>query len=133
MMNYNYREAMVSDILDYIREEITLSEYSDRDDLVEYLDECLWVCDSVTGNGSGSYTCNSNTAREFVLDNMDDLHDACAEFCVEASEIGSHFLRDDWEWMDVTIRCYLLRECIESALDVVEASDEFDTQWVEEV
>jgi hypothetical protein len=132
MMNYNYREAMVSDILDYIREEITLSEYSSREDLAEYLEERLWICDRVTGNASGSYTFNSYTARECVLDNIDDLNDAFDEFCVDASEIGNHFILEDWEWMDVTIRCYLLGQCIESAIDLLEESDELETPWTEE-
>jgi hypothetical protein len=132
MMNYNYREAMVSDILDYIREEITLSEYSSHDDLVEDLDERFWICDSVTGNASGSYTFNRSTAKEYVHDNLNLLQYACDEFCIPASDIGERFLREDWEWMDVTIRCYLLRECIETAIDRLEKSDEFKTPWTEE-
>lgn len=132
MMNYNYREAMVSDILDYIREEITLSEYSNRDDLTEDLNDRLWICDSVTGNASGSYTFNRSTAKEYVLDNVDDLHEACEEFCVDDSDIGRHFLHEDWEWMDTTIRCHLLQECIESAINLLEESDEFETSWAEE-
>lgn len=132
MMNYNYREAMVSDILDYIREEITLSEYSSRDDLAEYLDEQLWICDSVTGNASGSYTFNSNTARDYVLGNVDLLRYACVDFDVAPADIGKRFVDEDWEWMDVTIRCYLLRECIESAIDLLEESDEVETPWTKE-
>lgn len=95
MMKYNYREAMVSDILDYIREEITLSEYSSRDDLAEDLNDRLWICDSVTGNASGSYTFNRNTAREYVLSNVDFLRYACDDFGVAPSDIGERFMNED--------------------------------------
>lgn len=54
--DYNYLEAMTEDIKVYIKNEITLSDYSDRDKLEEYLNDTLWTEDSVTGNGSGSYT-----------------------------------------------------------------------------
>lgn len=34
--------------------------------------------------------------------------------------------------MDVTIRCYLLGQCIESTIDLLEESDELETPWTEE-
>lgn len=121
MKRYNYREAMREDILDYIRSEINLDDFrGNRDELEELLNDDLWTTDSVTGNASGSYTFNSNRAREYVLDNMDDLTDALREFCEDPAEIGSRFLREDWEGFDVTIRCYLLGECIAVVLDDLE-------------
>ena len=121
MKRYNYREAMREDILDYIRSEINLDDFrGNRDELEELLNDDLWTTDSVTGNASGSYTFNSNRAREYVLGNMDDLTDALREFCEDPAEIGSRFLREDWEGFDVTIRCYLLGECIAVVLDDLE-------------
>lgn len=52
--DYNYMEAMTEDIREYIKNEVTLSDYSDRDELEEHLNETLWIEDSVTGNASGS-------------------------------------------------------------------------------
>lgn len=124
MMNYNYREAMVADIIDAIHEEYTTEEITekmeDRDSFAEKLNDDLWIDDSVTGNASGSYTCNSNVAKGYVLDNMEDCIEALREFCCEPEEIAKHFLNEDWEWFDVTIRCYLLGECINEALDNLE-------------
>lgn len=119
MMKYDYLEAMKSDVLDYIREEVNASEFSDREDLENKLNDDLFINDSITGNASGSYTFNSYTAKEYVFDNIDLLNEAITEFC-EDDVIGEKFLNEEWEWMDVTIRCYLLGQAISEALDDIE-------------
>lgn len=60
--DYNYIEAMKEDIKEYIKNEVTLSDYSDRDELEKHLNDTLWTEDSVTGNASGSYTFNTYKA-----------------------------------------------------------------------
>lgn len=124
MTNYNYLENMIADIIDYINENIDLSEFSNREELEEKLNDELWTADQVTGNASGSYTCNSFKACEYVIDNMDLLADMCDEFGVDSKELGEHFRREDWEWFDVSIRCYLLGQAIAAALD--ELDPEFE-------
>lgn len=123
-MEYNYREAMVADILDAIHEEYTTEEITekmqDKDSWFDELNDDLWIDDSVTGNASGSYTCNSSEAKEYVIANMEDCIEALREFCVESEEIAKHFLNEDWEWFDVTIRCYLLGQAICEAMDKLE-------------
>ena len=116
---YDYLEAMKSDIMDYIRNEVNTNEYADRDELDAFLNDELWTVDSITGNASGSYTFNSYTAKEYVFDNIDLLNEAITEFC-EDDVIGEKFLNEEWEWMDVTIRCYLLGQAISEALDDME-------------
>ena len=44
----------------------------------------------------------------------------CGEFGVDNETIGQKFLDGSWEWMDVSIRCYLLGQAISEALDEVE-------------
>ena len=44
----------------------------------------------------------------------------CNEFGIEAETIGQKFLDEEWEWMDVSIRCYLLDQAISEALDEIE-------------
>jgi hypothetical protein len=78
------------------------------------------VEDSVTGNASGSYTFNRWTAKEYVADNMELLKDALDEFCTESRTIAEHFLNEDWEYFDVSIRCYLLGSVISEVLDELE-------------
>lgn len=75
----------------------------------------------MTGNASGSYTFNSYRAMECVTADMDTVADALREFCVDAAEIGERFIRGDWEYFDVTTRCYLLGSAISSALDEIES------------
>ena len=59
MEKYNYREQVKSDILDYIAENEIKVTASNREEVAEQLQDELWANDSVTGNASGSYTCNA--------------------------------------------------------------------------
>lgn len=134
MTNYNYEEAMKSDILDYIAENINRNAYEDdRDRLEERLNDDLFCEDSVTGNASGSYYCNAYKAKEAVTaDGLNYISEACADFGIEAKEIGEKFIRQDWEWMDVTIRCYLLGSMISAVLDELEEAGYFEESEIDE-
>ena len=125
-MAYNYIEAMKEDIRNYINDNIDLSDFQDRDDLSENLNDDLWIDDSVTGNASGSYTFNSYRAKEYVMDGMDELLNAINDFCIDAKEVGEKFLNEEWEYFDVTIRCYLLGQAIEEVLDDMEENNELN-------
>lgn len=113
---YNYYEAMANDIREYLEDTYTAEELAEKmadvESFREELDEDLWTVDSVTGNGSGSYTFCRETAKSYVLDNMDMCIDALKEFCVEAETIAEKFLSEYWEYFDVTIRCALLSQVI---------------------
>lgn len=124
MERYDYLEAVTSDVKDYIKNEITMSDYSDRDELAEYLNDELWTVDSVTGNASGSYTFNTWTAEEYLCHNLDLLGEVLREFGGEPSYLADKGA----EACDVTIRCYLLGQAIEAALDELweEPDDEED-------
>lgn len=123
MTNYNYLESMKEDVKEYITNnaELTIEDLIyNRSELEEKLNDDLWINDSVTGNASGSYTFNSYKAKEYVLDNMNLLEDMCNEFGIDAETIGKKFLKEEWEWMDVSIRCYLLGSAISETLDDIE-------------
>jgi len=125
MTNYDYYVAMFDDIKDTIQDgyyDEKLLEFVDNGEIdfegiTEMLHDELWIDDGVTGNASGSYYCNSYKAKMAVIDNEDLLQDALREFCVEPETITEHFINGDWEYFDVTIRCYILGEVI---ADVVE-------------
>lgn len=120
---YDYLEAMKEDVKAYILEDITAnSQYADRNELENALNDDLWAIDSVTGNASGSYTFNRWKAQEYVMDNIDLLAEMCSEFGTDNATIGEKFLNEEWEWMDVSIRCYLLGQAISAALDELEDS-----------
>lgn len=125
MKSYNYLEAVTADVIDFIREEVNSSDYENREALSEFLNDELWICDSVTGNASGSYTFNSYKAKEFVFADPDTVSEALKEFCVEAATISEKFLNQDWEYFDVTARCYVLGHAIEAAIDSIKNELEF--------
>lgn len=117
---YNYLKAMKEDVLEYINNEINLSDYEDLDELEQFLNDELWTVDSVTGNASRSYTFNRCQAQEYVCDNIDKLKEALDEFGTDAEKIADKFLSEDWEYFDVTIRCYLLGAAISESLEEIE-------------
>lgn len=125
MERYDYENAVREDVLDWIREHYSNDEITEklqeRDDWEQELNDDLWTADSVTGNGSGSYTFNAWEAEENVCHNLDLLGEALEEF-------GSDMdvLKNGAEACDVTIRCYLLGGAISAALDELEEEREED-------
>lgn len=121
---YDYKEAMKEDIREHIESDGIDVTTDDRDDIESSLYDIFWNEDGVTGNASGSYTFSRRVAQEYVMDNMDLLHEACYEFGIEDSEVGRRFLNEDYEWFDVTIRCLLLSECLNEVLNELEHDPE---------
>ena len=124
MEKYNYYEAMKEDIKNYIAENYTAEELNEKmldfDDFSEELNDDLWTVDSVTGNGSGSYTFSRATAKDYILSDSDNIYllrDALKEFCVDGDTIEEKFLSEEWEYFDVTIRCYILGSVIYEVLE----------------
>lgn len=122
MANYNYLESIKSDINDYLEENKELLGL-DRDELEEKLNEDLWINDSVTGNASGSYTFCRETAKEYVIDNMDLVTEIADEFGIDNSTLGEKFRDEEWEYFDVSIRCYLLGQAISEVLESLDNED----------
>ena len=113
MSNYNYLEAVKEDVREW------LGDYEPRggdESLEEYRERLyvgLWTNDSVTGNGSGSYTFNSAEAREHVLAGIEQVLEACQEFGVSFDELAR---AGKWEELDVNTRCYYLGQAIEAVV-----------------
>ena len=113
MEKYNYFESVCEDIRQYIEDnEINVNE-DNRQEIEEQLNDDLFVCDSVTGNASGSYTFNTWKAEEYLCHNLDLLAEACGEFG------STPDILENAEGCDVTIRCYLLNQCISHVLDEI--------------
>lgn len=113
---YDYIEHMTEDVKDAIRERYTPDEIrahldDDRDDFTQELNDDLWTDDSVTGNASGSYYCNAWRAEDAIAHNWDLIADFIDEW--DCADI----LRKGPEAIDVSIRCYLLGQAIDAALD----------------
>lgn len=124
---FNYNDAVKADVLEYIRDNYTDEELTekleDRDEFAEELNDTLWIEDSVTGNGSGSYTFNRAAAKDYVTEDPDTVLEAVREFCcgMDAAELLQKFLDEEWEYFDVTARCYCLSNAIYEALEEIAA------------
>ena len=116
-MAYNYLEELKSDVRNYIKE--VASDYMDCEDMDELRDSLydnLWNEDSVTGNGSGSYTFNREEAKKYVSDNLDLMVEAYKDLdSIESLVDDLEAL--DFETIDVTIRCYLLSQALDEVLE----------------
>lgn len=121
-MTSRYLEEVTEDVKNYIENEINLDDYRDedgdinRDELEEYLNDTLWIEDSVTGNASGSYTFNRARAKEKVFADLDSVKEAFEEFG-EKERFADLFFNEEWETIDVITRCALLGQAIGEALD----------------
>lgn len=118
MEQYNYFENVKEDVKDYILENYTKEEIAEGIDEGDLYDKAF-LSDSVTGNASGSYTCNTWQAEENLAHNLDILADAMAEF-----GDNSNALQNGAEWCDVTIRCYVLGQVIGEAIEEAEEEAE---------
>lgn len=113
MKNYNYLEEMVKDIYQYVKENKNYLEIDWffqlwENDFKTKLYDRLRTEDSITWNASGSYTMNTYEAMENVSNNQELLEETINEFWIDMSK---H--RNDYEYLDVSIRCYLLSQAIE--------------------
>lgn len=118
MERYDYLEATKRNVLNWIECDMDCSEAcacikEDAEAFKEFLNDELWAVDSVTGNGSGSYTFNTWKAEENICHNLELAAEAYREFGYD----GIPFDKGA-EHIDVTIRCYLLGQAID---EVVEA------------
>lgn len=115
---YNYKEVVKDDVRNWIaehKEEDLETEYS-----YDTIYDSCFVDDNVTGNASGSYTFNRWTARENFFEDPDAeeyLERLCDEFGYDYGDIGKHIVNDEWEWIDVSIRCLLLAEAVSEILE----------------
>lgn len=118
MERYDYRKAIIKDIKDYIKD--NPCDQADPfivDDFFDYWYDVLWAEDCVTGNGAYWYA-KEDECEEYLAHNIDLALEACEEYCVdmkalfEAAATGNAA-----RYVDCTIRCYLLGECLSQVLE----------------
>lgn len=116
-MAYNYKEAVKTDIENYLEDHNFIDYGSNFDDVLSALEDELFIEDSVTGNGSGSYTFCTDEAGDYVKDDgLEYIQDMVKEGWINADTVTEKFVNGDWEYFDVCIRCYLLNECLYDVL-----------------
>lgn len=112
---YDYYEAVKEDVLKYIEEEVD-TDGIDFKELETQLYDDLFTEDSVTGNASGSYTFSRAQAQEYVEENKDLVREMCNEYNCK-QKIMENWFDDDYESIDVSLRCYVLNSAISAALE----------------
>lgn len=100
MERYDYYAAVTEDVKNYIEENVNINDFDNKNEFCDYVNEQCWISDSVTGNGSGSYTFSTWKAEENLCHNFDLIKDTEDEF----GELDM----SNPEAIDVSIRCYLL-------------------------
>ena len=116
MEKYDYQAAVSEDIREYLKNHDIIVTTANREELEDNLRDDLMNEDSVTGNASGSYTCNYWRAEENICHNLDLLQDAADEYGCDLGE----WIKRGAETCDVAIRCYLVPSCLYDVLDEVE-------------
>lgn len=120
MEKYDYKQALIQDIKDYI----IISQWADKHydmskDYYENLDilyDELWGLDDITGNGPNGYS-DEATCQTYIATNLTLYFMAASEFEDFPNSGTPWIYKNPAQHMDATIRCYLLRECLEQACE----------------
>lgn len=118
---YDYEAAVKSDIRDYLKEHDVEGRIDE--DLCQKLEDDMFVCDSVTGNASGSYTFNTWRAEENLSHNWDLIGECAEHFGIEDTSLSKGA-----EYWDSSIRCYLLNRCLTEVVDEWNAEYDADSE-----
>lgn len=117
MEQYDYLRAVINDakaaIEDLDEEEKKELAKLDKDEKKEYLYNLFWNSDRVTGNASGSYTFTAWKAEENLCHNGDLIEEMAGCFGYSLNDLANL----GSEGVDVAIRCYVLPQAIDRALE----------------
>lgn len=124
MNKYNYLEAITNDIecwMDKDGDPFDISQFKDRDEAAEFLNDKLWDEDSITGNGDNYYD-TEYQCEEYLTHNIEWAVIACEEFGIDIKTIIEYLHANDLaRFLDCTIRCYFLARAIDNALEIWES------------
>ena len=123
MEKYDYRRAITDEIKDWIVNNTDLMEDSETtiydDDIANWIYDEVWCEDSITGNGAYYYD-TEDKCSEYLCHNLDLVCEALRDFGMDENVkaiIKQYENKSLARYFDCTVRCYLLGECIEIALE----------------
>lgn len=124
MNKYDYLEAITNDIecwMDKDGDPFDISQFENREEAAEFLYDELWSEDSITGNGPDGYD-SENACEEYLCHNIDLIIDACDTFGVNYADLRMRYKKGTFAiYLDCTIRCYLLGQAVNNALEIWES------------
>ena len=115
----DYRQEVKADIKQWLddngwTQNYILNEFETWPELFNKLAQKLFLEDSVTGNGSGSYTFNTYKALENIINDRSTVAEALEFYSDNTS--AQDLLETEAEKVDVMTRCYVLEDELENAL-----------------
>jgi hypothetical protein len=120
MIEYNYKRVITDNIKEWILMNGVLphaqKEEWSKEDLAEWLNDELWAHDCITGNGPHGFA-PEEKCQVYVAGNLTTYFEAAEEFCDFPTHDSPWIRKNPAQHMDATIRCYLLYECINQALE----------------
>ena len=123
MEKYNYREAIIQDIKNWILKQDRNGQLNNLypedmpyDEIIEHVIEDVWGEDSVTGNGLDGYA-SEEECQKYVATNLSLYFEATNDFGDFPNNGTPWIYKNPAQHMDATIRCYLLSECVREACD----------------
>lgn len=136
LLNYDYKINMMKDLKDSFKGwldhhisnyyETDINELTDTLTRAEIAQDFEYVAeDDVTGNSNGSYTFSRYEAQLMIIDHLDDLADALEEYGFSDASIVDMMLREqDYERLDVILRCYYFPDVYNDFVNKINAFDE---------
>lgn len=120
-MNYNYLEAMVEDITEWMyNNNFNLNDYESFDEAREYLNDLFWDDDDIIGNGPLGYGTKGDY-ESYLCHNWDAFFEAIENLYVDMNDIIEIFEKGDstefLKYCDTLIRLNTLDMAIETALE----------------
>lgn len=112
---YDYRSEVKRDVEIWIRDNWDFDSSADWDEVQEELSDEMWADDNVTGNGGAGYA-NFETIEPWVKDNLRFAFEALDEWGESLSDLP-HEYEKFITYLDISIRCYFLDECITEVLE----------------
>ena len=127
MERYDYCKEVANDIINWMDDKnnnFQLSNFEDKEEAGQYLNDMLWADSSITGNGPIAYASDLE-CEEYICHNLDLVFAACDCFGISSEVLRDHLHEHKLGiYLDCLIRCYVLGEAIDMALAEYESYGE---------
>lgn len=117
MKEYDYHEAMIADIKEYLSDNNIEITDSNKEELEEELYDELWDEESITGNGPFGYA-SEEECKTFIMNvSTPIIADILREYDVSYNTLLNALQEENiYRFLDSHIRCYYLGECLSQVL-----------------
>ena len=131
---YDYARSIYCGLVYFLNDmtEKQIEDFAEMDDedKIEWLNDEAFISDTVTGNASGSFFFNSWKAESAICHNWYLIEETQDEFGTLEFSRGA-------EYIDVSIRCYMLSQVISDVIEAIEdriseIEDEAEHDFAEE-